>query len=246
MKQDLHSHTYYSFCGGDSPESIIESAIAGGIELFGISDHNYGVGGQRDTTIFQDEISRLADYRRSLVRYREHIGLLSEKYREKISIKVGLEIATHNQPYLILPEQLDASIFDYCLIEHIDIPGTIVSDLFEYVRRCRCPKTGIAHTNLPSYIERIGENPLSFFSRMAKQQIFWEINVNYDSIHGYREHSYVKQLFEDEKLQEILRKSGVLLSVGFDGHRKEDYRPDLVIQACERLEKLGLKLVSWD
>ncbi len=29
MIQDLHSHTYYSFCGRDTPESIVEAAIAG-------------------------------------------------------------------------------------------------------------------------------------------------------------------------------------------------------------------------
>ena len=31
MIQDLHSHTYYSFCGKDNPESIINAAINGGI-----------------------------------------------------------------------------------------------------------------------------------------------------------------------------------------------------------------------
>ena len=44
MIQDLHSHTYYSFCGKDSPETIVEAAITGGIELFGICDHNHGIG----------------------------------------------------------------------------------------------------------------------------------------------------------------------------------------------------------
>ena len=32
MIQDLHSHTYYSFCGKDLPEKVIETAINGGIE----------------------------------------------------------------------------------------------------------------------------------------------------------------------------------------------------------------------
>ena len=29
MIQDLHSHTYYSFCGKDSPSAIVEAAIDG-------------------------------------------------------------------------------------------------------------------------------------------------------------------------------------------------------------------------
>ena len=40
MIQDLHAHTYYSFCGQDTPEAIVEAAIAGGLDLFGITDHN--------------------------------------------------------------------------------------------------------------------------------------------------------------------------------------------------------------
>lgn len=44
MIQDLHSHTYYSFCGNDSPEKVIEVAIAGNIEMLGITDHNCGIG----------------------------------------------------------------------------------------------------------------------------------------------------------------------------------------------------------
>ena len=38
MIQDLHSHTYYSFCGADTPEAVVEAAIQGGIEMIGITD----------------------------------------------------------------------------------------------------------------------------------------------------------------------------------------------------------------
>ena len=44
MIQDLHAHTYYSFCSQDKPETVIETAIANGIQQLGICDHNYGVG----------------------------------------------------------------------------------------------------------------------------------------------------------------------------------------------------------
>lgn len=43
MIMDIHSHTYYSRCGRDNPRQIIQAAIDGGIEIFGISDHNYGI-----------------------------------------------------------------------------------------------------------------------------------------------------------------------------------------------------------
>ena len=74
MIQDLHSHTYYSFCGKDSPEAIVEAAISGGIELFGICDHNYGVGFGHKTAyklpvdVFPNEYDR-----RMLKKYYDHI-----------------------------------------------------------------------------------------------------------------------------------------------------------------------------
>ena len=34
MIHDLHSHTYYSACGRDKPEVIIQAAIDGGIEAW--------------------------------------------------------------------------------------------------------------------------------------------------------------------------------------------------------------------
>ena len=43
MIQDLHSHTYYSFCGADTPEQVVETAIAG--DIIGIYDTgNYQIG----------------------------------------------------------------------------------------------------------------------------------------------------------------------------------------------------------
>ena len=47
MIMDIHSHTYYSNCGRDDPHLTIQAAIDGGIELFGISDHNYGIGDRK-------------------------------------------------------------------------------------------------------------------------------------------------------------------------------------------------------
>ena len=76
---------------------------------------------------------------------------------------------------------------------------------------------------------------------MAEQNIFWEMNVSYDSIHNYRQHAYMLRFFEDEAQQDILRRSGVRVSVGFDGHRVEDYLPERVRDYCERLTAMGIK-----
>lgn len=242
MIQDLHSHTYYSFCGKDKPEVIINAATDSGIELFGICDHNYGVGLQRAETVFQNEEARIADYQRSLNAYFDHLTLLQKQFAEKIKILRGIEIATVSQPHLLLPDGVDISSFDYCLIEHIDREDTAVDDLFAFAKRCGCTRIGVAHTDLPSFLDKSGKDKYEYFSRMAENGIFWEMNVNYDSIHGYNEHAYVKHFLEDEALQDIIRRSGVQLSVGFDGHRTEDYAPDRIISCCKNLRELGIPL----
>ena len=74
MLQDLHSHTYYSFCGKDTPEAIVEAAIAGGLDTFGITDHNYGIGYARHSVFCATASMELDNYERTLARYYDHIS----------------------------------------------------------------------------------------------------------------------------------------------------------------------------
>ncbi len=245
MIQDLHSHTYYSFCGGDRPENVVEGAIAGGIELLGICDHNHGIGNARyDVFSYEGDLGH--DYYRTLVRYFDHINLIKEKYADRINILRGIEVCTHTHlKRTALPSDADISFFDYCLIEALDTERDFTvtrGDLFSYAERCGCGAVGVAHTDMFKFIESIGEKPYDYFKRMAEQGIFWEMNISYDSIHQYREHAYMLKFFEDKEQQAIVRESGVRLSVGFDGHRIAEYRPDRVKEYCEKINKLGIKL----
>lgn len=186
-----------------------------------------------------------SNYGRMLTRYYDHICLLKHKYAGKIKVLSGIEINTQrNLPQAALPEGVDVSFFDYCLIEHLDYEDSLTEgDIFSFAKRCGCDAVGIAHTDLFAHIAKNGADPLDYFKRMADMNIFWEMNVSYDSIHGYREHEYVGRFLSDEFQQDIVRQSGVRLSVGFDGHRVEDYRPDRVADCCERLKAMGISLV---
>ena len=246
MIQDLHSHTYYSFCGKDRPEEIVEAAIRGGMELFGICDHNYGIGYAQKSVYDLPRDILPDDYGRNLVRYLDHMRLIREKYADRIQILCGIEVATQQHKRAPLPPSVDISMFDYCLIEHLDQltgeePSVAGGDLFAFAERCGCP-TGVAHTDLFSFIRTIGEDPYRYFKRMAEQGIFWEMNVNYDRIHHYKEHPYVSEFFKNEEQQAIVRESGVRLSVGFDGHRVEDYAPERVVNACRSITAMGIQL----
>ena len=241
MIQDLHSHTYYSFCGRDKPEQTVEAAIKGGIELFGISDHSYGIGCGRVDVAKSTTAEINDDYERNLFRYFDHINLIKEKYADRIKILRGIEITIPNLFSLrtSLPESADVSFFDYCLLES---PNLITdNDIFTLAERFGIPM-GIAHTDMFAYIRSLGEDAYTFFKRMSESGIFWEMNVSYDSIHGYRQHKYMLDFFDNEEQQAIVRESGVRLSVGFDGHRVEDYLPDRVASYCRKIEDMKIKL----
>ena len=246
MIQDLHSHTYYSFCGKDDPEMVVQTAINGGVQLLGITDHNYGIGFCRND-VRQLDLSVLGNVydNYALKKYYNHITLLKEKYANKINILRGIEIATTtSQPKLTLPTNVDVSFFDYALIEHIDYVDSIINgNLFAYVKSLGVKHVGLAHTDILSYIKSINEDALTYFKRMANENIFWEMNVNYDSIHGYKQHAYVNEFFNNEEQQRIVKESGVKLSVGFDGDKVEDYLPNRVAEYCNKIKNLGIKLV---
>lgn len=243
MTEDLHSHTYYSFCGKDRPEQIVEAAIAGGIDLFGISDHCHGVVNGRISVYRSEDETITRDAERTLRQYYDHINLIREKYADKITVLRGLELNTLREKRLPLTDADDVSFFDYCLIEQLDAGDLSVTggDLFPFAKRLGCP-VGIAHTDLFAHIGKRCEDPSDYFKRMADAGIFWEMNVTYDSIHEYRIHPYMVRFFDSPEQQDIVRRSGAKISIGFDGHRVEDYLPERIREYCAKAEALGLPL----
>ena len=220
---DIHSHTRYSNCGVDEPDVIAQAALAGGITLFGICDHNYGIGER-------------------LEQYKAEIAALRNQYAGRMRILTGIEIAS--VPGLGEPQPERLTGFDYCLLEHIDQPeSTVGLGVFEYRRRF-AGKFGIAHTDLIRMAQQQGEETEAFLRRFAENDIFWEMNVNYDSIHGWRLHPYVQRFLEDEEEQALVRRSGICLSVGFDGHRVSDYAPERVLRMNEFLQSGGFRMVE--
>ncbi len=218
---DLHSHTHYSFCGRDLPEVLIRTMIRNGVRLLGITDHNYGIG------------PRKAEYERVLRSF-------AAGYADRIRILCGIEIATL-PPLYDLTSPAEIAGYDYCLLEHIDSPDSLAKDDpfgFAKMLGIRC---GIAHTDLFAYCDNRGYGRRDFFQKLAEAGIFWELNVSYDSIHLYREHAYVADFINDPEKQAIIRECGVYVSVGFDGHRHEDYDGAKVAETVKFLKNAGIR-----
>ena len=244
MIQDLHAHTYYSFCSQDKPEKMVETVIAGGIQQLGICDHNYGVGCARTEFCWNQGTKLDANYENTLVRYYDHMNNIRDKYAKKIKILCGIEICTlRAKDSYALPNNADVSFFDFALIENLNHPQSITNgDLFAFAKRCGCP-VGVAHTDMFAFIESRGEEPYRYFRKMAEAGIFWEMNVNYDSIHGFKSHGYVTEFFKNKQQQDVVKKSGVRLSVGFDGHIAKEYKAQKVRTACQLIKDMGIPLV---
>ncbi len=243
MIQDLHAHTYYSFCSNDKPEAVVETAINSGIQMLGICDHNYGVGCARTEFCWGKGTRLDADYEKTLIRYFDHMNAVREKYARKIKILCGLEICTlRSENSYALPNTADVSFFDFVLVENLSNPNSIMQgDLFAFAKRCGCP-VGVAHTDMFAFIKAQGEAPYRYFRKMAEAGIFWEMNVNYDSIHKFKTYDYVTEFLKNKEQQEIVRKSGVRLSVGFDGHAAKEYKPLRVKNACKIIQDAGIHL----
>lgn len=221
MIVDLHAHTNFSKDASDDPEALVQKMIDCGVQVFGITDHNYWIRGIEK-------------------KQNAAIRKLAEKYKDKIKIYCGIELST--RPSWALTDFSVLKAYDYALIENVDEPESVTGgDLFGYAEKVGI-SCGVAHTDLFAYAEKIGVSTEEYFGKMAKAGIFWEMNVNYDTTHGHHEHEYVKRFFASEKEREIIRNSGVYLSVGFDGHRMEDYDVLRVKTACEKIEEWGLNL----
>ena len=223
---DIHSHTRYSRCGRDEPQKLVDTAVRNGISVLGICDHSYGIGERKRT-------------------YLAEMRQLAEKNRDRIKIICGIEIPS--LPHVYDFRDGDFSViadYDYCLIEHIDEPESVVADrLIEFAEQVKIP-CGIAHTDMFRYCRMFDRDPEAYFRELAAKGIFWEMNMSYDSIHRYRKHAYVERFFNDEEEQRIVREAGLKIAVGFDSHRCEDYDGERVSTANELLRKLNIQTVD--
>jgi len=221
---DIHSHTYYSGCGRDNPNDLIKTAIQNGISAFGICDHNYGIGERK-------------------VEYLKEMRAMADVYKDRIKLYCGIEIATFPHQYDIKDSE-EIKNFDYCLIEHLTDERSIVKEnIFEFCKNLGI-LCGIAHTDLFQYCDMYEFEYKDFFTKMAQNNIFWEMNVTYDSIHKYKEHQYVLDFMKDNEKQNIIKEAGVYVSIGLDSHRCEDYDGYKAHQMYDFLVENNIKMID--
>lgn len=151
---DLHNHTYFSYDGSNSPEEVIENALANDISVIGITDHQFSIGSD-------------------INKYIKKINECKEKYKRYITVLCGLEIGTRPKPNDFIASR--SAELDYCLFESTD--SKIAMDFFEFIewiKLFKCP-VGLAHTDIFALEERYG---VDIFKVLSENNIFWEINTS--------------------------------------------------------------------
>lgn len=163
MIMDLHNHTLFSYDGSNTAEEIIENAIAGGIDVVGITDHQFTI---------KDDIGE----------YIDRMRICKEKYKSRIKVLTGLEISVCPPPRDL--KQSDISGLDYVLFERLDRENAIeLEEFIAFRREFSCP-VGLAHCDIFKLGERYGTNIPKI---MKRESIFWELNTsgNYDYYYDF-------------------------------------------------------------
>lgn len=151
---DLHNHTNFSYDGISGINLLVENAIQNGVDVFGITDHEFSIG------------NRIEEYIKA-------VNDAKQRYKGKITLLLGLEIGT--RPY---PEKFNPEItrkLDYCLFESLDDPRAMDFNDFLMLRKSFYCKQGLAHTDIFRLSKRYGIDVLSILKR---ENIFWEINFS--------------------------------------------------------------------
>ena len=152
------------------------------------------------------------------------------KYADKIKVLCGLEIGTRPTPPESLPRATEN--FDYVLFECLD--DTRAIDFYEFLewRKLFKCKAGLAHTDIFKLGERYG---LDIIKILRDNDIFWELNTSGNYIYYY-------DFLTNEKKQQIIKESGIPVSVGSDTHYIAEYRKKQIRRANELLQKLNIPL----
>lgn len=151
---DLHNHTRFSYDGHNTVFEVVENAIENGVDVIGITDHQFSLNGR-------------------LKEYIAAVTAAKKVYEGKIRVLCGLEIGTRPKPQ-DFPAEL-SRLLDYCLFESLDDDRAMdIYEFFEWRRMFSCP-VGLAHTDIFKLCEKYGENVLKVFKN---DNVFWEINFS--------------------------------------------------------------------
>lgn len=262
MKVNYHTHTTRCHHAIGSDEDYVRSAIEAGFDELGFSDHTPWRYGSDFVSHMRMKLDKFQDYKQSVLS-------LKEKYRDQISIKLGLEVEFFPQ-YMswlrdfLKQEQLDYIIFGnhyYLTDEKRVYFGTACVDEQYLELYCRTCIEGM-ESGLYSYLchpelfmrayPRFDHRCESVAYRICEAAKLLNIPLEYNLAGAaYNEINHVSE-YPHPRFWEIAKEVGNTAIIGSDAHHFKDlanphywdkaqhYLDDVLqIKRIERLEFKG-------
>ncbi len=245
--KNYHTHTTRCHHAMNTEEQYIIEAIKAGYTELGFSDHTpwHYQSGYIPTM-------RMKDY--ELEQYIQTLRKLKEKYKNQISIKIGLEVEYFEEKLPWLKEQIKKYDIDYCILGHhfykSDETGIYYGNpvtkeqLVEYVDdSLKGMDTGLfsyfAHPDLPNYPE---SDP--FFKEQMRRICIHAKKIDMPlefNVLGFQE----KRHYPTDTFFNLVKEYQNDVIIGIDAHsakslnNKEEYH-----HVKEKLEKKGINVID--
>ncbi len=255
MKNNYHTHTTRCFHAEDSDESYVLSAIKGGIKELGFSDHSPWNYHSKFTSRMRMGLQDFDDYYKS-------IRHLKEKYKDKISIKIGLECEYFPKYMNWLTTFVQQKKIDYIILathfEGSDEDGVYYGyacdynkHLDTYIENC---KKGI-ETGLYSYLAHPdlfmrGRNLFDDYAAIKTRELCefckeHNMPIEYNLEGVLVNEMYGTQGYPHPMFWKIASEVGNDVIIGYDAHKAKSLeRLDLYDDAYEYLKSLDMNVIE--
>lgn len=255
MRTNYHTHTTRCHHATGSDEDFVLSAIKGGYQELGFSDH----------TPWKYHTNYISDIRmlpEELPGYIESLGMLREKYKAQISIKIGLECEYFPEYIYWLKNIIKEYKFDYIIFGNHHFH---TDERFPYFGRNTCNRdmldlyeesaiegleSGLfaymAHPDLfmrsyPEFDSHCKLTSKHICRTAARLNIPLEYNIGYEAF----SEDFQKPTIPNSKFWEIAAHENCTAIIGVDAHNNECLEnPSNYNRAYENLQKLGIKVID--
>lgn len=256
MKTNYHTHTERCMHATGSDRDFVLSAIKGGYEVLGFSDHTpwkYRTGYVADMRMLPAELPG----------YIESLRGLREEFKDQIDLKIGLEAEYFPDYMYWLREQVKEYRLDFVLLGnhfyHTDekFPyfghHTLNRDMLDLYEESAIEgmESGLfcclAHPDLfmrsyPRWDSHCTTVSRHICRTAARLQIPLEYNVGYV---GYNEAHGIGTTYPHPKFWQIATNEGCTAIIGMDAHNHLDLRtPVYYDRAVAEVKALGIKRID--
>lgn len=254
MKTNYHTHTYRCKHAVGTEEEYVISALQNNFSILGMSDH----------APFKDDLLANRMNYSELFDYLDICFNLKEKYKNKLSIKVGLEIEyieSEHEYYEMLLNELNV---EYLILgQHFFTKDGQAMNTFDLSRSCECleyAKTiekalATGYFSLLAHPDVIFINDIEFdddakkvceiiIQAAKKYSIILEFNAN-GIRRGLRSYSGGERYpYPYMKFWEMVSKENLKVIVSSDCHNPIDLVDDSLEKAYEIAKNLNLNIIN--